>query len=171
MQHSGITMEQYGRRFDIPKSINCGGGQGRWTQYSIALPASANNNPNVKIGFRSGNRRLGHQCSRSFFCCGQCQVICIGTPIFLLPEYFQINPQTLTPCLNNLDPSLSAISCSEYWQIDRQQGSTARCYPFVVECNDLRNIATNDLRVSRCNSASMENRGNGGITKAYLPVR
>lgn len=31
--------------------VNCPGGQGRWTAYSIALPASANNNPNVKIGF------------------------------------------------------------------------------------------------------------------------
>ncbi len=31
--------------------VNCPGGQGRWTAFSIALPASANNNPNVKIGF------------------------------------------------------------------------------------------------------------------------
>lgn len=30
---------------------NCAGGQGRWTAFSMALPASANNNPNVKIGF------------------------------------------------------------------------------------------------------------------------
>ena len=30
----------------------CGGGQGLWTASSIALPASANNNPNVRIGFR-----------------------------------------------------------------------------------------------------------------------
>jgi hypothetical protein len=28
------------------------GGQGLWTGYTVALPASANNNPNVKIGFR-----------------------------------------------------------------------------------------------------------------------
>jgi len=27
-------------------------GQGLWTNYSVSLPASANNNPNVKIGFR-----------------------------------------------------------------------------------------------------------------------
>jgi gliding motility-associated-like protein len=30
---------------------NCSGGQGRWTGFSMALPASADNNPNVKIGF------------------------------------------------------------------------------------------------------------------------
>jgi gliding motility-associated-like protein len=30
----------------------CGGGQGLWTALSIALPPSADNNPNVRIGFR-----------------------------------------------------------------------------------------------------------------------
>jgi gliding motility-associated-like protein len=30
----------------------CGGGQGLWTAFSITLPASADNNPNVRIGFR-----------------------------------------------------------------------------------------------------------------------
>jgi PKD repeat protein len=29
----------------------CGGGQGRWTAYSVALPASADNNPSVAIAF------------------------------------------------------------------------------------------------------------------------
>ncbi|MBS1646223.1 MAG: gliding motility-associated C-terminal domain-containing protein [Bacteroidetes bacterium] len=33
------------------KSSLCGGGQGLWKSFSTALPASANNNPNVKIGF------------------------------------------------------------------------------------------------------------------------
>ncbi len=33
------------------KSTVCGGGQGTWTNYTVSLPASCNNNPNVKIGF------------------------------------------------------------------------------------------------------------------------
>ena len=33
------------------KTTVCSGGQGQWAHASIALPASANNNPNVKIGF------------------------------------------------------------------------------------------------------------------------
>lgn len=38
---------------DLPKSpVGTCGTQGLWTNYSIALPASANNNPNVRIGFR-----------------------------------------------------------------------------------------------------------------------
>ncbi|MEO8150228.1 MAG: PKD domain-containing protein [Bacteroidia bacterium] len=37
---------------NTPVSNNAGCfGQGRWTAYSISLPASADNNPNVKIGF------------------------------------------------------------------------------------------------------------------------
>lgn len=34
-------------------------GQGQWTQYSIALPASANNNPAVRVGFRWQNNNDG----------------------------------------------------------------------------------------------------------------
>lgn len=40
--------------YETPKTVNTGClGQGRWTaSIAVALPASANNNPNVKIGFR-----------------------------------------------------------------------------------------------------------------------
>lgn len=46
---------------DTPKSpTNCAP-QGEWTQYSIALPASADDNPNVKVGFQwvNNNDDLG----------------------------------------------------------------------------------------------------------------
>ncbi|HYE56580.1 MAG TPA: T9SS type A sorting domain-containing protein [Chitinophagaceae bacterium] len=37
---------------NTPKTNNTGcGGQGRWTRHSITLPSSADNNPNVRIGF------------------------------------------------------------------------------------------------------------------------
>lgn len=47
--------------YETPKTVNTGcSGQGRWTaSISIALPASANNNPNVKIGFRWVNNGDG----------------------------------------------------------------------------------------------------------------
>ncbi len=35
------------------------GSQGLWTQYSVALPASANNNPGVRVGFRWQNNNDG----------------------------------------------------------------------------------------------------------------
>lgn len=36
---------------DMNKSTICGGGQGEWDTYTVNLPASADNNPNVQIGF------------------------------------------------------------------------------------------------------------------------
>jgi len=41
-------------------SVNTGClGQGKWTYYSVALPASADNNPNVQIGFKWSNNGDG----------------------------------------------------------------------------------------------------------------
>ncbi len=46
---------------DMPKTpvVGACGGQGQWTNYSVALPATANNNPNVRIGFRWVNDNDG----------------------------------------------------------------------------------------------------------------
>lgn len=40
---------------DPPQTNICGTGQGEWTRYSVSLPPSADNNPNVKVGFRWEN--------------------------------------------------------------------------------------------------------------------
>lgn len=50
---------------NTPKTTLCGG-QGLWAHYSIALPATANNNPNVKIGFRWVNNDDGTGTDPSF---------------------------------------------------------------------------------------------------------
>jgi hypothetical protein len=51
--YDGATWSQL---VDLPKTPTAGcAGQGRWTAYSIPLPASANNNPTVRIGFRWAN--------------------------------------------------------------------------------------------------------------------
>lgn len=50
---------------NTPKTTLCGG-QGMWAHYSIALPASANNNPSVKIGFRWVNDDDGNGTDPSF---------------------------------------------------------------------------------------------------------
>lgn len=44
---------------DMPKTIICGSGQGQWALRSLTLPASADNNPTVKIGFRWVNNANG----------------------------------------------------------------------------------------------------------------
>ena len=41
------------------KSSVCGNGQGSWTNLSINLPTTANNNPNIKIGFKWVNNDDG----------------------------------------------------------------------------------------------------------------
>jgi hypothetical protein len=44
---------------DMPKTALGCGGQGIWTNRSIALPASADNNPNVRVGFKWVNNDDG----------------------------------------------------------------------------------------------------------------
>jgi hypothetical protein len=44
---------------DLPKTQLCPNGQGQWTSYSIPLPVSSNNNPNVRFGFRWQNNDDG----------------------------------------------------------------------------------------------------------------
>lgn len=51
--------------FDLAKTTLCAG-QGMWTAYSVVLPAAANNNPNVKIGFRWVNDDDGAGTDPSF---------------------------------------------------------------------------------------------------------
>lgn len=56
---------------NTPKTTCCGGPcngsrQGRWTAYSVTLPASADNNPNLRIGFRWQNNNDGVGTDPSF---------------------------------------------------------------------------------------------------------
>jgi large repetitive protein len=50
----------------LAKTLTCAGGQGRWTAFSMMLPASANGNPNVKIGFVWKNDGDGNATDPSF---------------------------------------------------------------------------------------------------------
>jgi hypothetical protein len=51
---------------DMPKTISCSNGQGQWTAFNVALPSSANNNTQVKIGFRWVNNDDGDATDPSF---------------------------------------------------------------------------------------------------------
>jgi gliding motility-associated-like protein len=51
---------------NMPKTIVCGSGQGQWGTRTIVLPASANNNANVKIGYRWVNNDDGAGSDPSF---------------------------------------------------------------------------------------------------------
>jgi hypothetical protein len=51
---------------DLPKTQTCPNGQGEWTEVTITLPISANNNPNVRFGFRWQNNDDGDATDPSF---------------------------------------------------------------------------------------------------------
>ncbi|MDF2453015.1 MAG: hypothetical protein K0S26_2519, partial [Bacteroidota bacterium] len=51
---------------NMPKTVVCGGSQGQWASRTIALPASANNNAAVKIGYRWVNNDNGAGADPSF---------------------------------------------------------------------------------------------------------
>lgn len=76
----------------VTNNISCSP-QGLWTAYSVMLPASANNNPNVKIGFRWVNDNDG-----------------LGTdPSFAVDD---INISSSAPgCSVNINPIFPAILC------------------------------------------------------------
>lgn len=68
----------------LPKTSTCGGGQGLWTAFSGLLPASADNNPNVRIGFRWVNDGNGSASDPSFAVDDITLSTSIPTPIDLL---------------------------------------------------------------------------------------
>jgi hypothetical protein len=51
---------------DLAKTEICADGQGQWTSMTIAFPQSANNNPNVRFGFRWENNGDGNATDPSF---------------------------------------------------------------------------------------------------------
>lgn len=51
---------------NMPKTTTCGSGQGQWAARTLTLPASANNNANVKLGFRWVNNDNGAGSDPSF---------------------------------------------------------------------------------------------------------
>lgn len=145
---------------DMAKTAtSCGSGQGLWTAYSIALPASAFNNPNVKVGFQWVNNDDGAGADPSF----AVDNVTLGPQDFFTGEYFAADPQVVYN--NVLVPSLTSISNCEYWVIDRSPGSNAA--PSVTltwnaaSCN-VSVLA--DLRVARFDGAMWQDEGNGGTT-------
>lgn len=143
---------------DMPKTALCGV-QGTWTAYTAALPTSANNNPNVKIGFRWVNNDDGLGTDPSF----AVDNLTVGVPEYFTAEYFPANPQTT---FNNvLAPTIDAISSCEYWIIDRAPGTntsaTVRLSWDAASCNV---TALSDMLVARFDGAVWQDHGNGGTT-------
>lgn len=155
--YDGATWSQLA---DMAKTTVCGSGQGLWTAYSIALPASANNNPNVKIGFQWVNNDDGAGTDPSF----AVDNVTLSTTNYFTAEYFYANPQIVYN--NVLAPTLANISACEYWILDRAPGSTANTTVTLTwdanSCPAIPQIS--DTRVAHFDNTLWQDEGNGGNT-------
>ncbi len=152
---------------DLPKTLCCGNVtctgtiQGLWTAYSIALPASANNNPGIRIGFRWVNNGNGVGTDPSF-AVDDIQLSTTGPVETFTAEYFYANPQVVYN--NVVNPPLHHISQCEYWVLTRDAGTSNRFVTLSWDANSCGVTNLADLRVARFNGASWDDRGNGGTT-------
>jgi gliding motility-associated-like protein len=77
------------------KSTTCPGGQGRWTAYSIALPANCENIANLQIGFNWTNNDDGVGSDPSF-AANDIYIVSASTSSCSTIENYTINASTLT---------------------------------------------------------------------------
>lgn len=156
---------------DPAKTPCCGGAcngfrQGQWTNYSIVLPASANNNPNVRIGFKWENNDDGVGTDPSF-AVDDISLSVTGAVDQFTAEYFYSNPQI--PYGNSLLPNLATISNCEYWILTRDLGTSTRFVTLYFDANSCgyQNTPAN-LLVANYNTGNWYDRGNGGFTASSV---
>lgn len=156
--YDGVSWTQVA---DMPKTATtCGGGQGLWTAYSITLPASANNNPNVKVGFHWVNNDDGAGADPSF----AVDNVQVGIQEYFTAEYFHTNPQI--PYGSTIAVPLVYLSSCEYWILDRAPGSTtSTSVTLSFDGNSCPILLLSDLRVARYDGISTwQNEGNVATT-------
>lgn len=152
---------------DIPKtwccgSVMCTGSlQGLWSAYTIPLPVSANNNPNVRIGFRWVNNANGVATDPSF-AVDDIRLAVAGAVESFTAEYFKSNPQV--DYNNVVNPFINHISQCEYWVLNRDAGTSSRTVTLTWDNNSCGVTNLGDLTVARFNGLSWDDRGNGGTT-------
>lgn len=162
--YDGSTWSLY---FNLAKTACCGGPcngsrQGMWTTYSTVLPASANNNPNIKIGFNWTNNddNVGEDPSIAV----DDIVLSVSSSVEqFTAEYFYNDPQV--PYGNVLNPNLAQISNCEYWILTRDIGTSNRFVTLSFDANScgFQNNPAN-LLVANHVSGQWYDRGNGGFT-------
>lgn len=146
---------------DPPKVILCGG-QGTWTARSVSLPISADNNPNVKVGFRWVNNIDGAGADPSF---AVDNVQLATAAESFTAEYFYANPQVVYN--NTLAPALSYIDACEYWKLDRLPlaSTAATSVTLTWDANSCPAVpAVSDTRVAHFDLAIWQNEGSGATT-------
>jgi hypothetical protein len=152
---------------DLPKTLCCGNVlcdgslPGMWTNYSITLPATSNNNANVRIGFRWINNANGIQINPSF---AVDDMVITGTenPSVFTAEYFRNNPQI--DFNNNVNPFIHHISNCEYWILEQNAGSTSRNVTLSWDANSGGVNSLSDVTIANFTGTAWADAGNGSTT-------
>ncbi len=144
------------------KTAVCGSGQGQWTQRTVALPASANNNPLVKIAFRWVNNDDGAGSDPSF-AIDDVSLSIAGPVSDFTCEYFYTDPQV--PYGNTLVPSINHISNCEYWILNRNAGTENKFVTLTWDANSCGITPIISMLVARHDGISTwQDEGNSAAT-------
>jgi gliding motility-associated-like protein len=149
----------------LAKTPLCGSGQGQWTTFSIALPASANNNPNVKIGFRWVNNDDGMGTDPSFAVNDVRVIIPLVTPPV---ADFTANSTSICEgsCIDFTNTSTFATGATFSWNFGDGQTSTAQ-NPTNI-CYNNAGSFTVTLTVTDANGVDTETKTNYIVVTAAV---
>ncbi|MEO0312556.1 MAG: hypothetical protein RIQ89_2213 [Bacteroidota bacterium] len=145
--------------FDLPKTTICTSVRSLITSFTIYLPPSANNNPNVKIGFLWVNNNDAIGTNPGFMV----DNISLSAQMDRIrAEYFKANPQGMYG--NMLAPGIDHISSCEYWMIERLSGTADRTVGLAWDGNSCGVSNLSQLIIARNDNPIWTNQGNAGTT-------
>lgn len=156
MYYNGAAWSSY---IDLFKTFGSCGAGATWTNLRVNLPATATNNPNVKIGFMWANDNDAYGNQPSF---AVDDITLIDQSDAFIAEYIYTDPQVVYS--SAVTPPLNHVSQCEYWTLTRAVGSASKQVTLAFDANScgVTNLAT--LRTARNNGASWINEGNTATT-------
>jgi|GEM_PF-519948 len=141
---------------DLNKTIQgaCPGGS-TWTKFRVNLPASSNNNANVRIGFSWSNDADGIGANPSF---AVDDITLTDQSDAFTAEYFNTDPQLVYG--GAVTPPLNHVSHCEYWILTRNFGSASKNVTLSFDANSCGVTNLANLRVARYSPANWYDEGN-----------
>jgi hypothetical protein len=126
-----------------------------WTNFRVNLPSSANNNPNVKIGFQWLNNADGVGLNPSF---AVDDITLTDMSDAFTAEYFGSDPQVIYG--GNTAAPLDHVSHCEYWSLLRSFGNAGKNVTLTWDANScgVTNLPT--MRVAKFSTPSWIDQGN-----------
>jgi hypothetical protein len=145
---------------DMPKTATGCGGQGIWTSRQVLLPASANNNPNVRVGFLWVNNDDGVGTDPSFAVDDVSLLEVTPVDVFTC-EYFPAN--AVTTFGTNKDATIEQVVTNEYWILDRDGAAVDKHVTLSWDQNSSI-VSNSGTKVIRWDGSAWRDHGNGGTS-------